>query len=176
MSKELDTTENPEDNPRIRRIIWKGLGSKSTREMASETGLTIEQVQRVKVSLIDEVDILTVAQMRVKILSDFQEFARIAREDYDNVEERNKAGLLNSATSALDKALKEINRVNKGEQEQINKLNQKRISALVQLMQNTVELGVAKLAEEYQMDEQRVFDIFNLALREATEQLQEDQE
>lgn len=176
MSKDLDTAENPEDNPRIRRIIWKGLGSKSTREMAAETGLSIEQVQRVKVSLIDEVDILSVVQMRAKVLADLQEFARVARDDYDNVDERNKAGLLNSAISALDKVMKEANRVNKGEQEQVNRLNQKRISAIVQLMQNTVELGVSKLAEEYQMDEQRVFDIFNLALREATEQLQEDQE
>lgn len=176
MSKDLETIENPEDDLRIRRVIWKGIGNKSSREMAAETGLTLEQVQRVKVSLIDEVDDLTIAQMRAKMLSDLQEFARSARESFEDAEERNKAGLLNSAISALDKVMRELNRVDKGEQERITKLNQKRISAIVRLMQATVESGARKLAEEYQMDEQTVFDIFNLALREATEELEEEEQ
>lgn len=162
------------DDTRIERHIWRNIGKKNARQMAQELGVSPDDILRVKMTLVDSIDELTLQVQRAKLLSTLQELADDAQERAANTDDRNYAGMVNSATASIKTLLTELNRASKADDGRVAELNRKRVAAIVQLMQATVEKGVATLSGQYQLDEFEVFQIFNSALRDAAQELQGD--
>lgn len=157
MADELDTTGS-----RIESYIYRHIGSKSAREMATDLGVTPEQVIQVKREMVDSIDEITIQIQKAKLLRSLQELADDARERSKSVsDERNYSGMVNAATGAIDKLLKELNRTAKQDSEALAELNRYRVKELFSLVQETVEVSVVEVAEKYDLDEDLVFAIFN---------------
>lgn len=152
---------------RVNRLIWKGLGVKSVREIANETGLEPQEVLRRRDEILNSVDVLTVQQSRQKLVVTLREIAQQVQDDYDSAPYEFKAGLMNSAIAAIKANLVELTRADKADNEKITHLNQLRIRELVELMQEIVDVSVAEVAEKYGIDEDELFDIFNKNLKAA---------
>lgn len=153
---------------RIDRMIWKGIGRKSVRQMAKETGLTVEQVAQRRTELVEGVDEITIQQMRAKLLVDAQDIASTAREDYDDEPDKDKGSkLLTVALGAIKTVLDQLNRMEKASTTAIDELNSLRVRELVSLIQEAVDTSVPEIAELYGIDKDALFQIFNANLGKA---------
>lgn len=171
MSTELE----PNDDQRIQRHVLKHIGKKNAREMAAELGVSPEEILRAKRSIIEEVDEITVSVEKLKLVRTLQDIADDAKNAAERVsDERNKAGLYNSAISAMKTVLTELSRTSKVESEAMAALNRKRVLELVALVQETVDESVAEIASEFDIDAERLFTIFNANLGRAAERRDAD--
>ena len=161
---EIAIPEEPEIDERIERIVWKGLGIRSARQIAEEAGVSPETVLRVKRDLLENIGVLSIQERRAKLTADLQDIAQRAQDDYDASPWEFKAGIMNAATSAIDKVLKELARIEKQDSSKIEALNELRVRELLRLMSAVVESGVREVSEEFDLDENRVMDIFNARL------------
>ena len=152
---------------RINRLIWKGLGVKSVREIAAETGLEPQEVLRRRDEILGSVDVLTVQQSRQKLVVTLREIAQQVQDDYDAAPFEFKAGLMNSAIAAIKANLVELTRADKADNEKVTHLNQLRIRELVELMQEIVDVSVVEVSEKYDISEDELFAIFNKNLKAA---------
>lgn len=165
MATELAVTDDNGDvDDRIRKIVWKGLGAKSVRQMSEETGLSPEQIFAVKRELLESVDVLTIQEKRQKLLVDLQDMAQRAQDDYDKAPFEFKSGLLNSATTSIKAILVELNRADKADQSKVDALNELRKREIVQMYIEVVNTAVTEVCERFDLDESEVFDIFNRQL------------
>lgn len=166
-------TDDIEIDPRIERIVWKGLGLKTVRQLADDTGLQPDQIYALKRELYESVDVLTTQQKKHKLLVTLEEIAHTTQEDYDAAPYEFKAGLANSAIAAMKTIMVELNRVSKEDQGAIEQLNALRVRELVALMQEVVDVSVGELVEAYDLDENEVFAIFNANLAKAAKKRDE---
>lgn len=162
-----------EIDPRIYRVLWKGLGVKTVRELATETGLEPDQIYAIKRDLYESVDELTVQQKKHKLLVTLEEIAQATQEDYDAAPYEFKAGLANSAIAAMKTIMVELNRVSKQDQEAVDTLNALRVRELFSLMQEVVEVSVRDVAAQHGLDEEELFDVFNGNLAKAAKKREE---
>lgn len=161
-----------EVSERTRKAVWDGIGRKSARKIAEETGLSPEEVFAIKRDLLDGVDELSVQENRQKLLIQLQDIATDAYESFKNAtDERNKAGLLNSALSGIDKALKELGRVSKAEQDRIDTLNGLRVRELLRLIDTTVARTLEEIADIHGLDEEELLGIFQKFLRPVADEM-----
>lgn len=157
-----------EIDSRTERIIWRGLGRKSVRQLAQETGLSVEKVAFIRTQLLESVDELTIDQKRTKLLADLQGIADTARDDYATADDTDSASkLLQVSVGAIKTVLDNLNRMEKNNSERIDSLNALRVQELVDLIRETVDLSIAQISEEHGVDAQDLFDIFNRHLAEA---------
>lgn len=161
MTNELARNDEPEIDERIERIVWRGLGIKSARQIAEEAGISPETVLRVKRELLESVDVLSIQERRAKLTADLQDIAQRVQDDYDSSPWEFKAGIMNAATSAIDKVLKELARIERQDTSKIEALNELRVRELLRLMTAVVESGVQEVSDEFGLDEARVMEIFN---------------
>lgn len=159
-----------EVDSRIERIIWRSAGIKSARQVAEETGISPEQVLRIRNELLNSVDELTIQQMRAKLLVDLQEIADVARDDYDSEPDRDKGSkLLTAAIGAQKTVLQELARMEKADNGRIEALNELRRREIVALYIETVNTSVDELAARFDLEESEVFEIFNRHLVTASQ-------
>lgn len=156
-----------EIDPRIERQVWKALGIKPLKQIAEETGLTRDQIIRIREELLTSVDDLTVMQKRQKLIISLEEMSQAARDDYDNAPFEFKAGILNSAISAIAKVQSELARMAKSDQSRVDELNQKRIRELVSLIREVVDTSVSEVSEAHDLPEDELFEVFNRNLEAA---------
>lgn len=161
MTNELARNDEPEIDERIERIVWRGLGIKSARQIAEEAGISPETVLRVKRELLESVDALSIQERRAKLTADLQDIAQRVQDDYDSSPWEFKAGIMNAATSAIDKVLKELARIERQDTSKVEALNELRVRELLRLMTAVVESGVQEVSDEFGLDEARVMEIFN---------------
>lgn len=154
-------------DPRIERQVWKALGIKPLKQIAEETGLTRDQIIRIREELLTSVDDLTVMQKRQKLIISLEEMSQAAREDYDKAPYEFKSGLLNSAVSAIGKVQAELARMSKADQSRVDELNQKRIRELVSLIREVVDTSVSEVSEAHGLPEDELFEVFNRNLEAA---------
>lgn len=153
---------------RTQRLIWKRLGTRSARQISEETGLPVDQVIRIRNEMLDAVDDLTVKQAKQKLISDLQDIAATAKEDYDDSPWEFKSGLMNSAIAAMKTILVELNRTDKADEEKVNHLNAMRVRELVALIQEVVDISVDELVEKYDvLEKDEVYAIFDANMRKA---------
>lgn len=161
-----------EVDSRIERIIWRSAGIKSARQVAEETGISPEQVLRIRNELLNSVDELTIQQMRAKLLVDLQEIADIARDDYDSEPDRDKGSkLLTAAIGAQKAVLQELARMEKADNGRIEALNDLRVKELLRLIDLTVARTLAEIASTYDLDESTLHGIFQSHLKPAAEEI-----
>lgn len=154
---ELDTTD-----ARIESYIYKHIGKKSAREMATDLGVPPEQVLRIRNEMVDSIDEITLLIQKTKLLRTLQELADDAHERSLNVQdERNYSGMVNAAAGAIDKLLKELNRTAKQDSDAVSELNRMRVRELFSLMQEVVEVSVVEVANKFDLEEDALFEVFN---------------
>lgn len=168
MTKELEPTgDDHVIDPRLERIVWRGLGKKSVRQMAEETGLEPEQIFAIKRDLLSAVDVLTVQEKRHKLLIELEDLADEARDRAKGTIDEFYSGMMNSSVAAMKTILVELNRTAKGEQEAIDRLNDLRIRELTSLLFEVVDSTVPLVAERYGLDQDELFEMFNESLNRA---------
>lgn len=160
---EIEKAE-PEVTKRLERVIWKRMGNKSTVQIAKETGLPVDTVQRVKRELLEGVDDLTIAQKKQKLIVELEAIAQEAREAAEDADDEFRAGLYNSSIAAMKAMLVELNRLEKADTTRVDALNEMRVRELVSLMYEVIDSGVPVAAERYDIDADELFQIFNEAL------------
>ena len=161
------------DQERIDRTIWRHIGRKSVSEIAKMTGLKPEQVLRRKGELIESVDVLTVHEKRVKLMSELEEIAANARERYERVSDEFASGLLNSAVSAMKTVLAEMARIEKNQSGEIQKLNALRLREITRLIDQVVILSVREIAAKHRLDEDELLEVFQGNLVTAAREIEE---
>lgn len=166
-------TDEIEIDPRIERIIWRGLGLKSIRQLSEETGLPPDKIHAMKRELFDSVDVLTTQQKKHRLMVVLEEIAQATQSDYDSAPYEFKAGLANSAIASMKTMLTELNRVSKDDQAAIETLNALRVRELFALMQEVVEVSVREVASQHDLDEDELFDVFNGNLAKAAKRREE---
>lgn len=157
------------DQSRVDEIIWRNADIKSARQIAEMTGLRPEEILRRKKELVDEIDDLEIKAIRARLLIDLQSIARKTQEDYDKSPFEFKAGLMNSAIASMKLVLSELNRMDKADTSRVDALNQKRVSELVALMREVVDISVVEIAAKYDLDEDDLYEVFNRRMLEAAE-------
>lgn len=165
-----------EIDDRLEKLIWKGLGRKSVRKMAEETGLSVEQVAFIRAELLDGIDELTIDQKRTKLLVDLQDIADNARDDYDGIvgtEPDAASKLLTVAVGAIKTILGEMRQMEKSSNGAVEALNQMRIRELMRLIDLTVAKTFAVLSERHGLEEDEMYEIFQGFLKPAARELQE---
>lgn len=148
------------DQDRIDRVIWRGIGVKSVRQIAEEAGIKPEEVLRRKGELLDEIDVLSVAEKRIRIMAELDGMARDARERAARVSDEFAAGLLNSSVAAMKTVLGELTRMEKADNGKVEALNQLRIKELLRLIDATVARSVAEISVSYDIPQEDLMAVF----------------
>lgn len=177
--KELEKAE-PQVDERLRRAIWRSLGHKSVRQVSEDTGLPVEVVMATKRELLDEIDSLTIQEhvaKNIAMLSEISELAMShARGMSSNPEAQRSLGpVLSSAIQAARAVITQMNLMEKATNGQVERLNQKRVDALVGLVRKTVDASVYALDDGLAHTAQEMFGVFNRNLALAAADL-EDQD
>jgi len=164
---ELDTTD-----ARIESYIYKHIGKKSAREMATDLGVNPEEIIRIKNEILNSVDILTLQVQRAKLIRSMQEIADDAKQAAEDVsDERNKAGLYNSSLAAIKELNRSLKDMSKSDDEKISQLNDLRKREIVAMYISTVDVSVKEVAAQYDIKEDALFDIFNKNLEAAAAEM-----
>lgn len=163
MAEELELDE------RTQRIIWRGLGTKSAKQIASETGLEPEQILRLKNEMLEEVDILTVTQRRQKVLVNLETLANEAHESASTALPEFKAGLLNTAVAAQKELVRQLAVLQAEDNTKVDALNELRMRELLRLVDEAVLLSVKELAVRHELDEDDMMAVFSENLKRAAE-------
>lgn len=164
MSTELVEVEK-RDQARIENIVWRGLGVKSARQIATEAGIAPDEVLRIKRELLDSVDVLTIAEKRQKLVVELQKLANDARERSERISDEFFAGTVNASVGAMKTVLTELARMEKADQSKVESLNMLRIRELLALLKETVEAGVTEISKTYDLPVEDLFDVFNTKLQ-----------
>lgn len=158
---------------RITKYVWRHIGKKSAREMAEELNVAPEDILRVKRDLVESVDDITISIHKMKLLASLQELADDAQERSRNVsDERNYSGMVNAASGAIDKLLKELNRTAKEDSNAVKSLNQLRIQELLRLMDTVVFKSVKVISSDHGIDEEELIKVFSDNLVEAAREIE----
>ena len=107
----------------------------------------------------------------MKIMVDLQtvvnETIRRARNAED---ERNIAGLYNSATNAMKAVLTQLNLLEDKSSAEIDRLNELRVRELLKLVDSSVKATLAEIADTYDLDQDALLFIFQRHLVEAAQE------
>jgi len=167
MTNEVDTTD-----ARIESYIYKHIGKKSAREMATDLGVQPEQILAIKREMVDSVDELTISIQKAKLLRSLQELAEDAQEKSKNVADmRNYSGMINASVGAIKELFRQLNALSKQDNEKINQLNDLRKREIVAMYISTVDASVKEVAHLFSIGEDALFDIFNKNLEAAAAEM-----
>lgn len=168
MSEEVEL----QDQDRIDSVIWRYVGVKSTREIADIAGVSPAEVLRRTNELIDSVDALSIQQKRQKLLIELDGMARDAREKAVSVSAEFYAGTINAAVGAIKTMLTELARMERQDSGKVEALNQMRVKELLRLVDSTVKMTLAEIAQEHGLDEDELMEVFQGHLVEAARELE----
>lgn len=162
------------DQERVDEIIWKHIGLKSVREIAELCGIKPEAVLRRKNELLDEIDVLSIAEKEARILVELDGMARDMRERAANTIDEYASGMINSSVAALKTMLSQLDRLKKQDQGKIEALNQLRVKELLRLVDETVARSVREIAATHDLDESELMEVFQGHLVDAARELESE--
>lgn len=178
MSEESQELVRPEEDERVRSIVWKHLGSKNAREVAELAGVTPDVVMRIKKELLDTTDSLTVQQHQTRILKLVDETATQAIEWAHEIansgnpdRERSLGPVLTSANQFLKLATQMLKETEAKNTAQVEALNQLRIRELYDTVVLMMEFVTSDLVEDFGLDRGAIDKLFQSALSKAVEKL-----
>lgn len=146
-----------EADKRTQRAIWRGMTTKSVRQLADETGLSMEATLRIRNELLDAVDALTIDQRRTKLLVDIQAISDRAREEFESTQDaRSKAPLLATAVSAMKVVLNELRNLEKTGNREVEVLNAMRQREIVQVYEEGHMPFIEWLVDEKGLDREEL--------------------
>ena len=165
MSDEIE----PVSDERIERYVWSRIGKESARDMAKALGVSPEEILRVKRSIVEEVDAISIEVQKARLMRTLQEIADDAKEEFEHAPAEFKSGLLNSSVSAIKTLLVELNRTSKQDSAAVDALNAMRVREIVGIYREVIDATVPLIAERHGLDEDAIFGMFNDALKRATD-------
>ena len=148
MSDEIE----PVSDERIERYVWSRIGKESARDMAKALGVSPEEILRVKRSIVEEVDAISIEVQKARLMRTLQEIADDAKEEFEHAPAEFKSGLLNSSVSAIKTLLVELNRTSKQDSEAVARLNELRTREILRLIDSTVNKTLDEISETYDLD------------------------
>ena len=171
-----EVTKKDAIDTRLDRIVWREIGHKSVREIAEEHGLNVQDVFEAKRRILESVDSLTIQERVTKMITDLSEVVEIALAHsriigHDAEAQRNLGPVLTAATQASKAVIAQMNTMEKATSGQVEKLNQRRINALVTLVRETVDKSVEELSEKHGISAEEMFAVFNKHLVESAADL-----
>jgi len=171
MTKEIEKFE-PSD--RAVRLIRRGMKTKSVRDLASDTGLTVEQVIQVRNEALDSVDALTNQQLIEALLVDLMELAEMAREEFlVTSDARSKGPLITAAMGGIKIVLDQVRKIAADSDGEVNTLNGLRQRELLELMKETINTSVPEIADKHDLDEDELFEVFNVNLVRGAQKMED---
>ncbi len=164
---ELDTTD-----ARIESYIYKHIGKKSAREMATDLGVQPEQILAIKREMVDSVDELTISIQKAKLLRSLQELAEDAQEKSKNVADmRNYSGMINASVGAIKELFRQLNALSKQDNEKLTQLKDLRKREIFNMYVSTVDASVREIANDFEIPEDAMFEVFNRNLEAAAAEM-----
>lgn len=174
MSTEVEHQNTAWDQERVDSIIWKHIGLKSVREIAELCGIKPEAVLRRKNELLDEIDVLSIAEKEARILVELDGMARDMRERAANTIDEYASGMINSSVGALKTMLSQLDRIKRQDQGKIEALNQLRVKELLRLVDETVARSVREIAVTHNLEETELMEVFQGHLVDAARELESE--
>lgn len=153
-------------DPRIEKTVWKSLGLKPLKQIADETGLSRDQIIRIREELLSSVDDLTIMQKRQKLIIELESLAYEARDRAQSMADEFVAGTLNASVGAIKAVQAELARMARDDSSKIEALNSLRRREIVQMYISVVDSGVEEIAAEHDLDADALFSVFNRLLEE----------
>lgn len=154
---------------RTQRVIWRALGTKSAKQIAEETGITPEDVLRIKNEMLEAVDVLTISQRRQKVMIQLETLANEAHEQATSAPAEFKAGLLNTAVAAHKELVRQLVVLQQEDDTKVTQLNELRVRELLHLVDDAVALSVKELSVRHGLDEDDMMAVFSENLRRTAE-------
>lgn len=153
-------------------MIWERLGVKSPKQIADELGVdTLFVAQRIR-EMLDGVDDLSLKEKRMKVMADLQRITNEVSTAAKNAsDERNVAGLYNSAINAMKETLRQLTVMEKRDDEAVNRLNEMRVRELWRLVESAVTTTLAEIAQKHALDEDELTEVFQRHLAATARQL-----
>lgn len=148
------------DAERLDKLLWRYIGVRSVREIAELAGVAPEVVLRRKAELLDEVDVLSIAERRQRVVVELDGMARDARERALGASDEYMSGLLNSSVSALKAMLAELARLEKQDLGAVEELNRLRVRELLSLVDEVVVESVRVISAEHGIPESVLMEVF----------------
>lgn len=175
-------TEVAVDQETVDRYLWRFIGKQPVKWIAENlnaeygTNYSPSDVLRMVQENLERVDVLTVRQKQQRILMQLQENSEMAQERIrrigDKIEDREYAQILNASTNALNASLRELARLGKEDNTQIEQLNSLRVRELLRLMDRVVTSGVKEISEAYGIDEYELSQVFQDKLVESAGEME----
>ena len=159
---------------RLHRLIWRGLGTKSPRQIAEETGLDASDILRIKNEMLDSVDVLTVQQRRQKVLVNLEIMSNDAMDRAATADDEFKAGLFNSAIAAMKEVGRQLAQLQAETNQEVDRLNDMRVRELMALVREASLLSIKEWSVRYGLDEDEMMLDFSENLRKAAERRELD--
>ena len=154
------------------KLIAENVGVKTPREIALMLNADPKDVLRRASELLDQVDVLTISQQRQKLVMNLNLIAKDSLDAAKLTVDEYKAGLYNSAISAIEKIMKQMDRLKDEDDAQIEVLNRARIRELLRLVDKVIALGCVDIAHEYGIPEEALLGVFQARIVPAAAELE----
>ena len=148
------------DYEALDKYIMRYITIKTPKEIGEMVGVEPRVVLARKDELLSSMDVLTVDQQRVKLISELNEVIQKAMERADSTDDEYYAGMLNSAVNAQKEILKQLEFQERRNSGQIEQLNRLRVRELVKLLSMVMGELIPYLAEKYEADPEEITGVF----------------
>lgn len=150
-----------EDTTELDKAIQQYITVKTPSQIAQIVGTTPEEVIRRAGEMKEEVDALTIQQSIYFLTTRLNQIAIQAQTDAQNAKEaRDKGGLYSAAVGAIRESLKQLNLVEKKNDQAVELLNHKRMLEILRLFDTVVSKGVKELVATHGLDEDKTLAVF----------------
>lgn len=156
------------------KIISKYVGEKTPRQIAAMLGPDVDpkDVLRRATELLDEVDVLTIAQQRQKMIQTLQRISRKAMETADSTVDEYVAGLMNTSITAISRTMDQLDRMKQEDAAAIETLNKARIRELMKLVETVIVAMVMEVSDRYDIPNSELMEIAQEKFVPAAEKLE----
>ena len=161
-----------EFTPEMDAQVLRYAGLEPPRSIAARLGVDAKDVLRRVNELIEETDVLTLEMQKKKLLMDLQKIAQDALSAATSTVDEYKAGLYNASAAAQKEILKQLEILDRRDNEKVVELNRLRQRELLRLFDFIVEAGVRDISEVYGLDEGDVRGVFRGKIVEAAREME----
>lgn len=161
-----------EETTELDKAIQQHITVKTPSQIARMVGVTPEEVIRRAGEMKEEVDALTIQQNIYFLTTRLNQIAVQAQEDAQSaMNAKDKGGLYSAAVGAIRESLKQLNLVEKRNDEAVDALNHKRMLEILRLFDVVVSRGVKELVATHGLDEDETLAVFQNKIVESAREI-----
>lgn len=145
----------------IDETLIRYAGVKTPQEIADLTGIPAEDVARRIHEVLNSIDVLTIDQMRAKMVITLQGFVAEVDARKETAVDRNFAAMANAAGGNISRVLKELDDMERRTKVDIEAINQRRAHELVSMLERTFDRSVGELLARFpEVDQDEIEAVF----------------